>query len=341
MKEIKTFVPGRVGFIGELSDLVSPYLDKNKKLIPGKCLACRINKGIYAVSRKSQRIIYQFKKLKFECDLNESSLLQEINNNSFYSYLCGTILYLFRKYSVGGIDITISKMDLPIKVGLSSSAAFSLTIVKAYNELYNLKLTDDEIINCAHEGEILAGSRCGNLDYVSIMNDGLLLLTFYKDQTMIERIPLRKSLHFLVVDLNSSKNTKKIMHIFNRELSSDFTSDDILDIVGQTNEEIVYHAVDAIKNSDITEFINCLNKAQNLMDKASGICDEFIAPKLHIIMKDNYIKKLSCGIKSIGSGGDGSALIIANNINDLSKIKKYLKKIYGMKSIDFTIKRDI
>lgn len=341
MKEIKTFVPGRVGFIGELSDLVSPYLDKNKKLIPGKCLACRINKGIYAVSRKSERIVYHFKKKKFECDLNESSLLQEINNNSFYSYLCGTILYLFRKYTVGGIDIAISKMDLPIKVGLSSSAAFSLTIVKAYNELYNLKLTDDEIINCAHEGEILAGSRCGNLDYASIMNDGLLLLTFYKEKTVIERIFLKKNLHFLVVNLDSNKNTKKIMSVFNKELSSDFTSDDILDIVGPKNEELVYEASKSIQSGNIIEFANCLNKAQNLMDKARDICDEFIAPKLHIIMKDNYIKKLSCGIKSIGSGGDGSALIIANNINDLSEIKKYLKKIYGMKSIDFTIKRDI
>ena len=33
MEKIELFVPGRLGIIGEISDLVSPYLSINKELI--------------------------------------------------------------------------------------------------------------------------------------------------------------------------------------------------------------------------------------------------------------------------------------------------------------------
>lgn len=338
MGKIELFVPGRVGLIGELSDLVSPYLSKNNKLIPGKCLACQLDKGIYSIAKKSDKIIYHFKDLEFACELNEEILLKEIRNNNFYSYFCGTILYMYRKYSIGGIEITITKMDLPIKNGLSSSASFCLTIVKAYNELYHLNLMDDEIIKCAHEGEILAGSRCGNLDYNSIMNDGLCLLTFYEDKTDIERINLKKNIYFLIVNLNSSKNTKLIMEVFNETLNDvDTKNNKILDIVGKKNDFLVKMAKEYLEKGQIKEFGNCLNEAQELMDKASDICTEFIAPKLHMIMQDEIVREKSFGIKSIGSGGDGSALIVCKSQMDKEDLNKYLNKKYQMESIEFTL----
>ena len=50
-----------------------------------------------------------------------------------------------------------------MKKGLASSAAICLTIVKAYNELYNLNLTNDEMVLLAYDGEHSAGSKCGSL----------------------------------------------------------------------------------------------------------------------------------------------------------------------------------
>ena len=338
MKKIELFVPGRVGLIGELSDLVSPYLDYNKKLIPGRCIACQINKGIYSISEKSNKIIYHFNDLHFECELNEKSLLQEIKNNKFYSYLCGTILYLLRNYQIGGISITITKMDLPIKVGLSSSAAICLTIVKAYNKLYNLNLSDNEIIHSAHEGEILAGSRCGNLDYETIQNNGLISLTFYKDKTKIERISTKKNIYFLIVDLKSNKNTKKIMNIFNNELMNiDSNNNSIIDIVGEKNKELVDNALNYLLKGNVKEFGKCINMAQELMDNASDICDEFIAPKLHMVINDLYVQNHIYGMKSIGSGGDGSALIICKNKKSQEQLKYYLENKYTMECIEFII----
>ena len=338
MKEVELFVPGRVGLIGELSDLVSPYLDINKKLVPGKCLACRIDRGIYSKCKKSNNIVYKYDDLEFSCNLNEEELIKEINKNGYYSYLCGTILYMLREYHVGGININITKMDLPIKNGLSSSASFCLTVVKAYNELYNLNLTKEDVIYIAHQGEILAGSRCGNLDYESIMNDGLILLTFYKDKTKIEKVIVKENIYFLIVNLNSCKNTKDIMNVFNDTLSnSNSCNESILNIVNSTNEKLVYEAKKYLDNGNVKDFANCLNKAQELMDNASDVCKEFIAPKLHLIMNDDLVKNLSFGIKSIGSGGDGSALIVCKNNNDRCKLKKYLLEKYEMDSIDFNL----
>ena len=55
MKDVKLFVSGRLGLIGEISDLVSPYLSKNKNLIPGHAISMPIDKGIYSKVKKSNK----------------------------------------------------------------------------------------------------------------------------------------------------------------------------------------------------------------------------------------------------------------------------------------------
>ena len=137
IEEIELFVPGRIGLIGELSDLVSPYLSQNKELVPGTAIACTIDKGIYSKVKRSNKLKYTFNDLYFECDISINSLEDAISKGDFFSYICGTTLYILKNYNVSnGIDIKIEKMDLPIKKGLSSSAAICLTIVKSYNILY-------------------------------------------------------------------------------------------------------------------------------------------------------------------------------------------------------------
>ena len=338
MESIKLFIPGRVGLIGELSDLVSPYLDSNKKLIPGKCLASRIDKGIYSTIKKSDKVIYNYDDLHFECELDENILLKEIKDKPFYSYLCGTILYMYRKYNIGGNDINIDKMDLPIKNGLSSSASFCITIVKGLNELYNLNMNNQDIIDASHNGEILAGSRCGNLDYSSIMNEGLCLFTFYKDSVGVDKVTLKKKIYFLIVNLNSSKNTKLIMKVFNETLSDmNSKNKSILEIVGKKNKQLVEECSNYLNVGNIKMFGKCLNEAQVLMDNAINECSEFKAINLHMIMNDSVVRDYSYGIKSIGSGGDGSALIVCKNKNKRNILYKYLNDKYGMTSIKFDL----
>lgn len=342
IEEIELFVPGRIGLIGELSDLVSPYLSQNPELPPGRAIACTIDKGIYSKSKKSNKLIYEFKDIYFEIDLIESQLKNEIEKGSFVAYICGTVLYLKNSgYKIGGIHIFITKMDLPIKKGLSSSAAICLTVAKAYNSLYELNLSDDDLKNIAYYGEHLAGSKCGKLDQNSIMNNNCSSLTFYEENVVSTPVLLEKDLYVLIVDLNSNKDTRIIMSSFNRALPIAKKEKDklLLDIIGNKNVELVEKAISCLELGDLKIFGKCLSEAQLLLDKAKVACKEFKAPALHLLLSDGFVQCLTYGGKSIGSGGDGSLLLVCENAKTQNTLESYIKEVYGMDSISFCINK--
>lgn len=342
IEELKLFVPGRIGLIGELSDLVSPYLSFNKNLVPGQAISCAIDKGIYSKAKKHNDLIYKFNDLEFHCPIEKELLLKEAQSENFTSYICGTVLYMIENFEgLMGIEILIEKMDLPIKKGLASSAAICLTIVKSYNKLYNLNMTSDEMALAAYFGEHLAGSKCGKLDQFSILNNNCSKLTFYKDNVDLKSVFIKKNLYFLIVDLNANKNTRIIMNAFNKALSNGNTKKDkaLLGIVGEQNVMLVEKSVEALQNGDLELFGKCLKEAQVLLDNAICACSEFKAPFLHLVLNDGFVKNFSYGGKSIGSGGDGSLLLLCKDEQSQLTLKSYIKEVYSMNTICFCLKK--
>lgn len=341
MEQIKLFIPGRIGVIGEVSDLVSPYLSENKELIPGHAISLPINKGIYSNSKKSEKFIYKNKEKYFECEITEERLEEEAESDSFYSYICGTILYLIRNYKVQGIELEIEKMDLPIKKGLSSSAAICLTIVKAYNELYDLKLNDKQIKEIAYEGEHLAKSQCGRLDQESIMNNSISHIIFEENEAKSEEIFVKEEIYLLLVDLNSYKDTKSIMRTFNNALPFVRNEDDqiIHDIIGEKNKELIQKAIEGIEIGNIKQLGECLSKAQELMDKAGKICEALKAPVFHKMINDDFVKKSIYGGKACGSGGDGTAILICKDKKKQEELSKYINETFKMETIKTEIEK--
>ena len=71
-----------------------------------------------------------------------SRLLQEAaHQGGFFSYVAGVASYINDNYKVGGIKVTVTKQDLPIKGGLSSSAAICVLVARAFNQLYHLNMS--------------------------------------------------------------------------------------------------------------------------------------------------------------------------------------------------------
>ena len=56
-------------------------------------------------------------------------------------------------YRVGGLEIDNFETDLPLKKGLSSSAAFCVLVARAFDRVYNLRLTVRGEMECAFAGE--------------------------------------------------------------------------------------------------------------------------------------------------------------------------------------------
>lgn len=341
MQEIELFVPGRLSLLGGLSDLKSPYLSINKELTPGTAIACGINKGIYAKVSKSENIYFEMNGKNISWELDKEKLLQEAKSGSFYSYLVGTIYYIIEKYEqVKGITIKITKMDLPIKKGLASSAAICVLIAKAYNELYNLNLSIEKIKEIAYEGEHIALSQCGRLDQICALGKSLVKIDFYENTSKTTEIKVKKELNFVIADLNGKKNTKKIMRDLNNcfPFMENENQKVVYEMMGEKNRVLVENAKRYIENGDIISLGKTLNEAQILIDNMSIVCSEFKAPILHKTLNDEYIKSLSYGGKGIGSGGDGSIQILAKDKKSQELLIDYFKNTLKMEAFKVDIK---
>lgn len=171
------FVPGRICLLGEHSDWITNYKKYDKNIGNGRNLVILLKQGIKAIVEKEQKkFIIEESNNMFEINFSKSDLFKYAHSNKFYSYSCGTAYAILNKFNVEGLRIKIINNDLPIAKGLSSSAAICVLIVKAFNLVYSLNLTDDEIMEFAYSGETICGSKCGKMDQLCCFKQGIFSL---------------------------------------------------------------------------------------------------------------------------------------------------------------------
>ena len=85
-------------------------------------------------------------------------------------------------YRVRGLVIDNYQTDLPMKKGLSSSAAICVLAARAFNRVYDLKLTVRGEMELAYQGEITTPSRCGRMDQGCAFGNRPVLMTFDGDR---------------------------------------------------------------------------------------------------------------------------------------------------------------
>lgn len=111
---------------------------------------------------------------------------------------------------LGGAKIHITDMTLPLKSGLSSSAAICVLVCRAFNELYDLNLSTMGEMNIAYVGELRTASRCGRLDQACAFGVRPVLMKFDGEEIDVNRLNVKKNLYWVFADLNASKDTVKI-----------------------------------------------------------------------------------------------------------------------------------
>lgn len=341
LDEINLFVAGRLCLLGEHSDWTFEYKNINKDLLPGYTIATAIDKGIYATVKKDENFVFQMGDKFFSCALQEDVLYAEAISGSFYSYMAGTALYMLRKYKINGIYVEVKYNTLPIKKGLSSSAAICSLIAKAFSQLYELNLNRDLIMESAYQGERLAQSKCGKLDQICINGECLVKMTFYPENIDIEPIKVKSPLYMIIADLNATKDTKKILNALHTcyPFAENEKQQKVQDMLGYKNKELIEKVIKAIENDDQIELGNLLKQSQKLIDdSAIPICDEYKAPILHQVLHNTFIEKLSYGARGIGSGGDGSIQVLAKDALCQNLIVNYFQNKLCMDAFAYTIR---
>lgn len=347
-KKIELFVPGRLCLFGEHTDWAGKYRTMNADIVPGASIVTGIEQGIYAEVEKSS-IFEMYSEAPeiqevwqdFACRMNEQELKGVARSGSFFSYCAGVASYMLEWYQVGGVKITLKSMTLPMKSGLSSSAAICVLVARAFNKLYHLNLNTMGEMNIAYLGELRTSSRCGRLDQACAFGVKPNLMTFDGDEIEVKTLNVKKHLYWVFADLCAEKNTIKILRDLNRGFP--FASNEMelheQRALGELNQSIIDKAIEFMAQGNAEALGGLMVEAQQIFDlNVAPMCpEELTAPKLHAILNDPVIGRLSYGGKGVGSQGDGSVQFLAKDKECQQKIIDYLNS-NGMKAYPLTIK---
>ena len=277
---IKLFVPGRLCLFGEHTDWAGHYRTMNADILPGASIVTGIEQGIYAEVEKSP-IFEMYSDAPeinnvwndFSCRMNESDLKSVAKSGSFFCYCAGVASYMLEWYKVGGVRIRITKMTLPMKSGLSSSAAICVLVARAFNQLYKLNLNTLGEMNIAYLGELRTSSRCGRLDQACAFGVKPNLITFDGDEIEVKALNVKKTLYWVFADLCSEKDTIRILSDLNK--SYPFANTDaernLHKALGEWNHETVKRAIQYMAEGNVQAL-------GQLMTEAEERFDQYVAP---------------------------------------------------------------
>src|SRR5664279_4694321 len=108
-------------------------------------------------------------------------------------------------YRVRGLEVDNYLTDLPIRKGLSSSAAVCVLVARAFNRLYDLKMTVRGEMEFAYLGEITTPSRCGRMDQGCAYGNRPILMTFDGDRLDTAELRVNQEFYFVLIDLQAQK----------------------------------------------------------------------------------------------------------------------------------------
>ncbi len=345
-KKISLFVPGRLCLFGEHSDWAGTYMMQNSDIVEGQSIVTGINLGIYGTACKAENFqitSYSEKgeKVTFSCPMKLSKLREHAMETQLFSYCCGTAAYIRENYHVEGIDIEITDVTLPMKKGLSSSAAICCLVAKAFVELYNLHVSTRGIMQIAYRGELLTGSRCGRLDQACAYGETPVLMHFFQNEIDVEKLWVGQNFYWVIADLCAGKDTKKILTYLNKAFPFATTDAEkkVQEALGVENHKMIRKVRTAIEEGDAKTLGGLMTEAQKIFDeKIAPACpEELTAPVLHSVLNDSKIQDWIYGAKGVGSQGDGTVQLLAKNKECQTKIVEYLNEERHMEAFAFTL----
>ena len=348
-ESISLFVPGRLCLFGEHSDWAGLHRVINAHIVPGAAIVTGIEQGIYAHIKKSDRFIMRntSDELKdvwtdFQAEMNTVSLREIAAKDGYFSYVAGVASYMNEHYFVGGLEITITKMTLPVKSGLSSSAAICVLVARAFNLLYGLNMNTIGEMVAAYRGERKTSSRCGRLDQACAFGIAPVLMTFDGEEININRLIVKEPLHWVIANLRGKKDTIKILSDLNKSYPFPETETDknLHQALGCDNQDTINRAIQYMREGDKKALGGLMTEVQRLFDTkvAPASIEQLKAPKLHQFLNDEHVLSLTYGGKGVGSQGDGTVQFLAKDAKAQNELICYLNNA-GLEAYSFTIPR--
>lgn len=346
---MKLFVPGRICLFGEHSDWAGGYRRINADVEKGYTLITGTDQGIYAEVEPHPTSLILTSTTEdgerlgpHEIPMDPGALLEEAQKGGFWSYIAGVAYQVMTNYHVRGLVIDNYQTDLPVKKGLSSSASICVLTARAFNRVYDLKLTIRGEMELAYMGEITTPSRCGRMDQGCAFGNRPVLMVFDGDRLETVELQVEDELHLAIVDLGAEKDTMEILNRLNRcyPFAENEVERGVQELLGPINKRVTHQAVEALSASDGEKIGELMVEAQGFFDRyATPACpEELTAPVLHRVLNHEPLKPHIWGGKGVGSQGDGTAQFIARSRADQQAVIEILERDLGVECLELTIR---
>jgi galactokinase len=334
------FVPGRLCLFGEHSDWAAGYRDSHPEIAPGCCLVVGTDQGLRASPACDDSA------LAIEARLPDGTragperipldrLAGAARGEGFFRYAAGTLAVLRERYGVRGLALDV-RSDLPVRKGLSSSAATCVLVARATSHAYGLGLTAQQEMDVAYAGERRTGSECGRMDQVCALGRGPVRLAVDGEAIETRRVATGGRFALLVVDLMRGKDTRRILADLNAcypdapgELAAG-----VRHALGELNLESVARAERALGSGDARALGAEMERAQAGFDRwVAPACPELAAPHLHALLGHPSVRELTWGGKGVGSQGDGCAQLVARGPRERKELAIRLERELGVRTL--------
>ena len=344
---MKIFVPGRICLFGEHSDWAGGYRRINADLEKGYTLITSTNQGVYAeVNPHPTKLIFRAtlsdgeRKGPFELPMERETLLAEAEKGGFFSYAAGVAHQILTHYHVRGIEIDNYRTDLPVKKGLSSSAAISVLVARAFNRVYDLKMTTRGEMESAYTGEITTPSRCGRMDQGCAYGRPVMMI-YDGDRLDVQEFNVPNDLYFVIVDLAAGKDTKEILSALNRcyPFAENPLQKNVQKYLGPISAGLTNAAYEALRDGDARRIGQLMTEAQAEFDAhlQPACTSQLTAPVLHKLLEYEPLQPYILGGKGVGSQGDGSAQFIAADKQSQRQVIEIIERDLKMPCLELVI----
>jgi galactokinase len=241
---------------------------------------------------------------------------------------------MLERHGFGGLRLRVTG-DLPVRKGLSSSAAISVLVARAFASVYGLTLSERDEMELAYAGERRTGSECGRMDQVCAFGRRVSFLRFDADAFEVEPVSPAAPLHLLIVDLRSGKDTRRILADLNACYpdTAGACAAGVREALGPANQRLLVRARGAVEAGDAGALGALMVEAQALFDAqiAPASPDELAAPRLHAVLAHPALRELAHGGKGVGSQGDGCAQLVARGAEERSRLAERLEAELGVR----------
>jgi galactokinase len=343
---VELFVPGRLCLFGEHSDWAGGYRESHPALSPGYCLVAGTDQGLRALASDGDGVELATvlpdgsRRTAPRIDATVAALDAVAREGGFFSYAAGVAAEIVERFGPRGLRLDVVADDLPVRKGLSSSAAICVLVARAFDRVHGLALSVRDEMEIAWAGERRAGSQCGRMDQVCAYGRTTTFLTFDGGRFDVEPIAVGAPIHLLVIDLRRGKDTRRILADLNACFpdATGSVAAGVREALGPTNARIVTQARRILARGDAAALGSLMTEAQAVFDRSvAPACAELRAPRLHEVLAHPALRALGWGGKGVGSQGDGCAQVVARGAAEREALATVLARECGVDCLPLTV----